>query len=184
MPRPWADSPRPFGVGTNLWKFIHQLQKLEIQNRATLQLHEAGENLSNRTECQKRKEHKIVTILYRYNRGGYRSDLPFIRALAYLQADFINEEEDIMMLEVECMINIAVDMIIKDLRKKYFFTFINIFLRFESSSFESSLNREPPVKRHDGRQASTSIFLFYQGIGEFSRNEERPNPPLNVSRSV
>ena len=45
-----------------------------------------------------------------------------------------------MMLEVECMINIAVDMIIKDLRKKYFFTFINIFLRFESSSFESSLN--------------------------------------------
>ena len=46
-----------------------------------------------------------------------------------------------MMLEVECMINIAVDMIIKDLRKKYFFTFINILLRFESSSFESSLNR-------------------------------------------
>lgn len=86
---------RHFGVGTNLWKFIHQLQKLEIQNRATLQLHEAGENLPNRTARQKRKEHKIETILYRYNRGGYRTDLSFIRALAYLQADFIDEEENI-----------------------------------------------------------------------------------------
>ena len=37
---------------------------------------------------------KNNTILYRYNRGGYRSDLSFIRALAYLQADFKDDDEE------------------------------------------------------------------------------------------
>ena len=36
---------------------------------------------------------------------------------------------------------------------------------------------EPPVKRHDGRQASTSIFLVYQGIGGFSRTEDNFHLP-------
>ena len=85
---------RHFGVGKNLWKFVHQLEKMEIQNRAILQLHENGENLSNRTRRQKKKEDKIKRILSRYSRGVYDSDLSFVRALAHLQADFIDDDDN------------------------------------------------------------------------------------------
>ena len=80
--------------GKHLWKFIGRLKKIELQTRAILELQLSGENVSNRRLCQRRKENKICRVVCGYNQGLYPDDLSYVKALAYLQADFLEHGED------------------------------------------------------------------------------------------
>ena len=71
-----------------------KLQKLELQTRAMLQLQEAGEHVSNRRLRQRKKELKIGRILRNYHHGIYESDGDFVRALAHLQLDFMEHDDE------------------------------------------------------------------------------------------
>ena len=84
---------RHFGVGKNIWKFILRLQKIEMQTRGLLQQLEAGEDISNRKQYQKKKEQKIVRMMDRYQNGVYENDRTYLQALAHLQADFLERGE-------------------------------------------------------------------------------------------
>ena len=85
---------RSIGSGKNIWKFLNRLKKMELHTRALLQLQLAGENVSNRRLCQKKKEDNICRIMHCYYNGMYASDIAFIKTLAHLQVDFIEDDED------------------------------------------------------------------------------------------
>ena len=75
---------RHFGVGKNFWEFILRLQNMELQKMALLQQQAAGEDISNRTSRQKRKETKIRSMINNYSDGVYADDLTYLKALGQL----------------------------------------------------------------------------------------------------